>query len=350
VVINRMRERVRIEQTAQELKDQNEANAIELSKLELGAACSSKQPHELRAIEEEHCALRSVSQSNVAQRRRLERKSMRSELKENDMEGKERFVSLLAAAKAVIEGEENRDKCGSIERRLLHMQHANSLLELEKVEAEQASALLQAAVRRHELALRKQALQLDVHTRALACAEAVLAKNGLMDVWISALGPLAKLIPGRARSEEPSVDELIAELNAAPLPQDRLPAVAVANIQKVGAVSPVDAELQAIDKGYSEMKASLSRSSDFESYTSSDRDEDNDSQESASTDRSEIVTAEDGPSSKTCKVAAHSEDLVKSNVGVAAVDEGDQRLISSIASPCRAGFSSGGRLGAWMQN
>lgn len=299
-VINQMRERTRIEQTAMELDDQNEANQVELSKIELdsilGGAVKESQPSKplmnvagtapdpVEAAKKaeghlvllkKHGALRAATRNNDAQRRRVEHQSAVVMKSANKVESEAKLVSLLTDARAVIDGELGGDKSngaaqiGGVEKRLLEAHQALSLLEIEKVEAEQAKIMLEAAARQHDLALRKQSLKMDVHVRALMSAQALLGRLGLIEEWHKELGCLAKLIPQHAPT--PGLDELIAELSAPASPVDSRPASCVdasggnSGGSPVGgdwdadSPRPVEAQLKAIDEGFNEMRMTLRR-------------------------------------------------------------------------------------------
>merc|ERR1712127_179692 len=104
------------------------------------------------------------TRKNALQKRHLEQRCARAEGVVDESET--RLVSLLGDAKRFIEGDGSGKDLSDVEKRLLQSQHAMALLEIEKVEVEQEAALLQAAARKHELALQKQQLQFGVHARA----------------------------------------------------------------------------------------------------------------------------------------------------------------------------------------
>lgn len=257
-VVAGMKKRMNVEQCKLELDDQDEANAIEFAKLELDAVCGAADDR-ISGPRGTHDALRAASKRNGAERKKLRKAAARAKRGSKDGRREQELVALLADAKNALADEHG--VVSDVEKRLLAAQQANALLEVERVEAEQAHVLLEAESRRSELALRKQALQLDVHARALAAAEALMAERGLGHAWLEALGPLAKLLPPGQRpaepSPEPSVDELLAELNA-PEPPSRSssptseappPCAVVAN-----------ADLQAIEEGFAGLRATLQRS------------------------------------------------------------------------------------------
>merc|ERR1712032_1447528 len=153
----------------------------------------------------------------------------------------------------------------------LAAQHAISLLELEKLEAMQQKALLEAATRQHELALRKQQLQLDVHARALVVAEALLAKRGLLQEWHTALGPIAELLPANVRA--PSLDDLIAEVSAPSSPVASRPtsSMDVAKpVEDLEAPPSALVRLESIDKEFEDLRTTLGRSVKIDPSTSTD--------------------------------------------------------------------------------
>jgi len=290
-VLGKMRERVRIEQTVLELKDQNESNVIELSELardamlKVGGAsagvpgrvvhhaivseASSAEEH-LQLLKR-HGALRAATRNNDVQRRHAEQLSAHAEQVGREGDQRAKLVSLLADAKNVIESASEETDGEGLERRLLGAQHAISLLELENLEAMQQKALLEAATRQHELALRKQQFQLDVHTRALIVAEALLSKRGLTQEWHAALGPIAQLLPASVRA--PSLDELIAEVSAPGSPAGSRPP------SSMDAARPADdmetppslpARLDAINEQFEDLCTTLGRSVKIDPSTSTD--------------------------------------------------------------------------------
>mmetsp|Transcript_54537 Transcript_54537/g.127475 ORF Transcript_54537/g.127475 Transcript_54537/m.127475 type:complete len:763 (+) Transcript_54537:154-2442(+) len=321
-VVGSIRDRVRVEQTALELNDQNERNEVELSKLELdvmlGAAGSPGSPsarsaasavieakrvspsvpasHEqhLRLLKR-HGALQAATKRNNEQRKRMEQRSARSQQAKtlSEQKNEAELLSLLARSRKVIDGDSSEGEVSELERRLLQAQHSLALMEIERIEAEQSRALLEAAARKHEVALRKQKLQLDVHARALYMAEALLQNQGLLDKWHQALGPLVKLLPQQVAHEPPSLDELIAEVSAPATP-------AVGGRSGAGTPGPdaVDwrsitppvlevippeeddeetSELREIDEGFMDMRTTLNQSlKKFAPLTSGDPDEDDD--------------------------------------------------------------------------
>jgi len=204
-------------------------------------------------LQKAHQSLRADTRRNEAQIRRVAQASARAELAAKEGEAEGRLVALLEQTRAAIAEE---DAGSELDRRLLHAQHANAILEIEKIEAEQANVLLEAAVRRHELALRKQALQLELHKRALAAADAFIADHDLAEEWRVALGPLAKLMPSQVA--EPSVDDLLAELNA---PEPALLALPGGAGPQQAIVSPeAGVDLKAIEDGFAELQKTLGRS------------------------------------------------------------------------------------------
>ena len=299
-VVGSIRERVRVEQTTMELQDQNEQNEVDLSKLELdvmlgAGAPAEAQRHQVSAavgtsapavgaeaqlrgspveqhlrLLKRHGALQAASRRNNEQRKRMELRSVRSQQAKSSAEKKNEaeLLSLLTRSRKVIEGDGNEGGVSELERRLLQSQQSLALLEIERIEAEQSRVCLEAAARRHEVALRKQKLQLDVHAKALAVAEALLQQQGLMEQWHHALGPLAKLLPQQAH-EAPSLDELIAEVSAPATPaKGSRPSSSAA-----GAADPqeqqfsqskededVAADFREIEEGFMDMRATLNQS------------------------------------------------------------------------------------------
>jgi len=319
-VVGSIRDRVRVEQTALELNDQNERNEVELSKLELdvmlGAAAPAGSPAALAAAAAEakraspagqapheqhlrllkrHGALQAATKRNNEQRKRMELRSARSQQAKtlSEQKNEAELLSLLTRSRKVIEGDSSEGEVTELERRLLQAQHSLALMEIERIEAEQSRALLEAAARKHEVALRKQKLQMDVHARALYMAEALLQQQGLLEKWHAALGPLVKLLPQQVAHEPPSLDELIAEVSAPATP-------AVGSRSGAGTPGPdaVDwrsvsppalqvlppeeddeetAELREIDEGFMDMRTTLNQSlKKFAPLTSGEPDEDDD--------------------------------------------------------------------------
>eukprot|EP00930_Biecheleria_cincta_P035114 TRINITY_DN24182_c1_g1_i1.p1 TRINITY_DN24182_c1_g1~~TRINITY_DN24182_c1_g1_i1.p1 ORF type:complete len:762 (+),score=183.34 TRINITY_DN24182_c1_g1_i1:145-2430(+) len=273
-LVSKMRKRIQVEQTALELDDQNQCNAIELSKLELEALGGDAEdvgnaaPGQIavdrqQRILTDHIQLLAATKKNSAQRRHMEQLSAAAAEKAKFDEDEARFVALLADAKKIIEDE---DPEVAVEKRLLQAQHAVALLEIEKVEAEQARVVLEAAARQHSLALDKQRLQLDVHARALAAAEALLAGKGLLDEWHSALGPLAKLLPHSSHAPGPSLDELIAEVSCPTTPVGSRPGTAsraallALDKENKKPSNGGDDKFERINEDFKQMRATLSRS------------------------------------------------------------------------------------------
>lgn len=272
-LVSKMRQRIQVEQTALELDDQNQCNAIELSKLELealgggadgafaGVASLGQNAVDKQRILTDHCQLRAATKKNSAQRRHMEQLSVAAEENAKFDEDEVRFVSLLADAKKIIEDEDSEV---AVEKRLLQAQHAVALLEIEKVEAEQARVVLEAAARQHSLALDKQRLQLDVYARALATAEALLAGNGLLDEWHSALGPFAKLLPHSSHAPGLSLDELIAEVSCPTTPVGSRPgtssraAMLALDKENKKPSNGGDDKLERINEDFQQMRATLS--------------------------------------------------------------------------------------------
>mmetsp|Transcript_38149 Transcript_38149/g.89478 ORF Transcript_38149/g.89478 Transcript_38149/m.89478 type:complete len:763 (-) Transcript_38149:152-2440(-) len=322
-VVGSIRDRVRVEQTALELSDQNERNEVELSKLELdvmlgagapagspaalAAAAAAEEakrvgaavapaPHEQHLkLLKRHGALQAATRRNNEQRQRIELRSARSQQAKtlSEQKNEAELLSLLSRSRKVIEGDGSEGDVSELERRLLQSQHALALLEIERIEAEQSRALLEAAGRKHEVALRKQKLQLDVYARALGVAEALLQQQGLIDKWHSALGPLVKLLPQHVVHETPSLDELIAEVSAPATPvrgSSRPSSVMGGDVKSVtpplipppssGSGPPEEdyedaAELREIDEGFLDMRTTLNQSlKNFAPLTSGDPDDD----------------------------------------------------------------------------
>lgn len=271
-VLDKMRERVRIEQTALELDHQNEVNAIELSKLELnamqspGAPLKPPGPSEAAEIKAAYQALRDATRRNGAEKHRIEKQAERVKFAEGLEEVE--LVSLLTEAKSMIDIEGVGSKLENVEKRLLQAQHANTVLEIEKVQAEQQKVVIEAAARRHELAFRKQSFQLDVHRRAFVCAQKLLARHGLADELNSLLGPLASLRLLGNRPPAPSVDDLIAELNDIPPNSPikgvllRMPDLSFTSPSAVENASEVMVgdEFHVVDSSFDEMRQTLRES------------------------------------------------------------------------------------------
>lgn len=270
-VVQKIRTQMQIEQTAQELDDQNEANNVELSKLELNSVLEQEMcgggvlppmaPFQAhggagKPLPDVYSELVTTTRKNEMQKHKIEQRCARVEGRTGD-DSEQKLVSLLGDAKRAIEGDSASGKdLSDVEKRLLQAQHAMALLEIEKVEAEQNVALLQAAARKHELALQKQQLQFDVHVRACEIAEALFQKHNLMDEWTEALGSLGKILPTHV--VPPSLDELIHQVSAPTTPCDSRRASPTA----MGAHGPgPDGDrLSGIEEGYNEMRQTLNRS------------------------------------------------------------------------------------------
>jgi kinesin family protein 18/19 len=277
-VVNKLRKQIRIEQTALELEQQNKMNEIELSKLELdvvlGSADATRAAKAGPQIEDQssdptsvkgqlkllkmHGALRGAIRKNAAQRVQLEKHSSQvAPYSEGEEEAK--LISLLANAKEVLEGGSKQVVASDVERRLLHAQQEMSLIEIEKVEAEQGAIVLEAATRQHEQALRQQQLQLDMHAKALAIAGTVFAGKGLTEEWHAALGPLVQLLPAQHQGQgAPSLDELIAEISE---PAASLEISPRGSSRETPADRASDGDaVQDIEDGFGEMRKTLGRS------------------------------------------------------------------------------------------
>lgn len=277
-VVNKLRKQIRIEQTALELEQQNKMNEIELSKLELdvvlGSADATRAAKAGPPIEDQssdpasvkgqlkllkmHGALRGAIRKNAAQRVQLEKHSSQvAPSSEGEEEAK--LISLLANAKEVLEGGSKQVIASDVERRLLHAQQEMSLIEIEKVEAEQGAIVLEAATRQHEQALRQQQLQLDMHAKALAIAGTVFAAKGLTEEWHAALGPLVQLLPAQHQGQgAPSLDELIAEISE---PAASLEISPPGSSRETPADRASDGDaVQDIEDGFGEMRKTLGRS------------------------------------------------------------------------------------------
>lgn len=270
-VVRNLRGRVSLEQTALELGDQNESNAIELSKIELDAVLEDMGSDLLIDVKKVtwaepgpngpdghlkllkmHEALRAATKKNALRRQQLEEKASARE-KHVDLEGKgeAHLMALLTDAKVLLDT--NEGDVSDVEKRLLHAQHALALLEIEKVEGEQERIILEGAARQRDLALRKQKLQMDVQTRALLIAETLFAERGLADLWHAALGPLANLLPTHV--VPPSLDELISQVSGGGNADGSV------DEKADGANFPENNSLRDIDEGFSEMRASLRQTS-----------------------------------------------------------------------------------------
>ncbi|CAK0799013.1 unnamed protein product [Prorocentrum cordatum] len=275
-VMSKLRNHIRIEQTALELDQQNKMNEIELSKLELDVVLgngdatrvakagpqlegqpsgSANVKGQLKLLKM-HGALRGAIRKNAAQRDQLEKHSLHS-VPYSGGEEEAKLISLLADVKEVLEGGSKHAIASDVERRLLQAQQAMSLIEIEKVEAEQGAIVMEAAARQHEQALRQQQLQLDMHTKALAIAGTLFAAKGLTEEWHAALGPLVQLLPAQHRAQgAPSLDELIAEISE---PVGSPEASPRGSARETPAEEAFDA-VQGIEDGFGEMRKTLGQS------------------------------------------------------------------------------------------
>jgi len=207
-VVGHLRDQTALKQSLMELDDQNVRNRIEISKIavslidkgsgkcsggssgggdddadELAAAERGANPKERerrarkqRKAKKDVHALKKAIAGNVAKREEL-----RKELKEAEQSlrpAEAKLASLMAEVEAKTrDAAAAKGVASKVQARLAAAEHEVSLLEVQKLELEQAAVASEAGLRARDLALHKVQLQVDLRDAALNLLVNALAKQ-----------------------------------------------------------------------------------------------------------------------------------------------------------------------------